>query len=344
MSIYDSIARGHVCNAWPAVPDMDSHSLQRFIVIVESGSLSKAAARLRVTQPALTRTLQALETHYGAQLLRRGAGGVALTSFGAALLVRAKLIQAELRHLDSEIDALRNLATGQVRVGVPSGIGFTSEVLPSATLRLLTESARLEISYQIGTRDDLLASLRRGDLDFVVSDIVHTGDVSDLVQEVLFTDRSAVLVRAGHPLAARRRLPPAALAAHPWIVLSDSVALEASLRQWLGEGGTRAARSVLRSNSALFVRSTVAKSDGIGLLGLDAARSDLQAGSLVELTVHDPGRRLALPAREIGLVYRRDAVLSTAALALIAEVRAQCGKPAPRAAGQARRYAAAPGA
>ncbi|MCZ2096554.1 MAG: LysR family transcriptional regulator [Anaerolineae bacterium] len=309
---------------------MDETSLYRFVVIVESGSLSRAAARLKVTQPALTRTLQSLESRFGAQLLRRGAGGVLLTPYGEALLMRAKLILAELRYLDSEVDALRNLATGVVKVGVPSGLGFTSEVLPAATLPLLTDESRLELSYMIGTRDHLLRALRHGDLDFVVAETTHGSDASDLAQERLFSDHSAVIVRADHPLAARRRIPVSALITHPWIVLSDSDQLETVLRGILAEQNAQVKRSVLRSNSALFVRSAVSKTNAVGLMSLDAARTDLRNGLLMELVVEHRGQRVPLPTRELGVVYRRDAVLSSAALALIGELRRQCDRRAGR--------------
>ena len=304
---------------------MDASSLQRFVVIVESGSLSKAATRLGVTQPALTRTLQMLETHYGEQLVQRSASGVALTAFGQAVLTRAKLINAELRNLESEINALRSLATGQVNIGIPSGIGFTSEVLPAATLALATAASKLEIAYTIGTHDDLLTSLRRGDLDFLIADTTVPGDTSDLVQEALFRDHMGLFVRADHPLTQRRRLSVTDLASFTWSVLSDSSALEVSTRAAMAALGAHHARSVTRSNSALFVRSIVTKSDAIGFMSLDAAHPGVNRNLMIELRMADDVMP-APPLRQLGLIHRRDSLLSPLAQALIAQIRLHCSR------------------
>lgn len=299
---------------------MDSEALRRFIVIAECGSLSKAAARLGITQPALTRTLQALEAHYGEELVRRTPAGVVLTSFGQAALMRAKLINAELRNLESEINALRSLSTGQVNVGIPSGIGFTSEVLPAATLAIATDQSRLEISYAIGTHEHLLASLRRGDLDFLIADVALHGDGSDLVQEVILEDHLGLFVRAEHPLAKEKRLSSSALANHSWMVLSDSIALEHAIRAALAKRGVPFTHNLMRSNSALFVRAMLAKSNAVGFMSLDATRPNVEREELVELRLVD-GELPPAPIRELGLIYRRGCVLSTAAQALAQRIR-----------------------
>jgi len=298
--------------------------LERFIAIVEAGSLNKAALRLGMSQPAMTRSLQVLEQAYGAELLQRGTSGVVLTAFGEVVLRRAKLIQAELRHIANDVNALRNLSIGRVHVGVPIGIGFTSVVLPSVSLRLLTESARLEISYSIGAGRDLIASLRRGDLDFVISDIDDGQYEDDLIQEELFFDRGAVVVRRDHPLARQRSFELGDLTAFPWTVLAESAPLESTLRVALAKAKQPFERSVLRSNSALFVKSTISRGDVIGLVSLDAVRVELDGGGLVEITARAPALNALIPSRALGLIRRREGLPSTAANVLIKELQREC--------------------
>jgi DNA-binding transcriptional LysR family regulator len=247
---------------------------------------------------------------------------VVLTSFGQAALMRAKLISAELRNLESEIDALRSVSTGQVNVGIPSGVGFTSEVLPAATLAIATDQAQLEICYSIGTNQHLLASLRRGDLDFLVADMEPERDSTDLVQEVILRDQLGLFVQPKHPLAHRKRLRAAALAAYSWAVLSDSAALARMVRSALAQSGTPFSRNLMQSNSALFVRSMLAKTCAIGFLSRDATRPDVVRERLVELDLA-PDELPPAPGRTIALVYRRGSVLSTAAQALAQKIREQ---------------------
>ena len=71
---------------------MDLQHLENFLVIVEQGSVSHAARIIRITQPALTRQLQALEAQFGAPLLARNRRGVVLTPAGEALVVEARRI------------------------------------------------------------------------------------------------------------------------------------------------------------------------------------------------------------------------------------------------------------
>lgn len=107
---------------------MDFRKLKQFVSIVEAGSLSGAAVRLNIAQPALSQAVQALEAEFGAPLLERHARGVRLTEFGALLAGQARII---LRQVDQARDLLRDQLTkpsGAVRLAVPpllSGIfGF----------------------------------------------------------------------------------------------------------------------------------------------------------------------------------------------------------------------------
>jgi LysR family transcriptional regulator, nitrogen assimilation regulatory protein len=98
---------------------MDFRKLKQFLSIVEAGSLSGAATRLNIAQPALSQAVQALEAELGAPLLERHARGVKLTEFGALLADQARII---LRQVDQARDLLRDRLTkpsGTVRLAVP---------------------------------------------------------------------------------------------------------------------------------------------------------------------------------------------------------------------------------
>lgn len=304
---------------------MDAQLLQRFVAVVESGSLNKAAKQLRVSQPSLTRSIQLLEEHYSVELLRRTTRGIVPTAFGQAVFRRAKLVQAELRHLQSEIDGLRDLAVGEINVGLPAGIGFNSQVLPAATLPLVSGKSKLVINYVIGTREKLLPLLRQGDLDFAITSIAHDEFADELVQEELYAERGAVIVRKGHPLSHQSRVTLAQLGKYPWAVLSDSPHLERNLRNIAFTGNFSFSRGFIRCQSSLLIKSALLDSDLVGFLSQDAVRVEVDNGILSELTLESPG-----PARDIlsshlkGVVYRRDAALSAASLALLNNIREEC--------------------
>jgi DNA-binding transcriptional LysR family regulator len=156
---------------------MDTELFERFIAIVELGSLNKAAAKLNLSQPALSRSIRLLEEHFSVELIRRSSRGIIPTDFGQALFRRAKLVNAELRKVETELGAMRNLIVGEINVGLPAGLSLMKNTLPIATLPLVSGGSKLVINYMIGNRADLLGQLRVGDLDFAITDIVDDESV-----------------------------------------------------------------------------------------------------------------------------------------------------------------------
>lgn len=103
----------------PKLPLMDIKKLKQFLAIVDAGSLSAAAKRLNIAQPALTHSVQSLEDELGVALLERHARGVVVTEFGSLLVDRAKAILREVDHAKTLIrDRVAN-PSGGVRLGIP---------------------------------------------------------------------------------------------------------------------------------------------------------------------------------------------------------------------------------
>ena len=92
--------------------------IRAFLAIAENGSIRGAARRIGVSQPALTKTLKELENSLSAPLVVRSAQGVTLTKYGEALLVRARLADAELRRASDEIGQMLGAKGGQIAVGL----------------------------------------------------------------------------------------------------------------------------------------------------------------------------------------------------------------------------------
>ena len=301
--------------------------LQRFLAVVQAGSLNKAAEQLHVSQPALTKSIQGLEQQLGVDLFVRGARGVSLTSYGRTVLFRARLIDAESRKLVEDVEALRDLSFGKVHVGAPPGPGFHTSILPAATLRLMAGSRMLSVNFSMGTRDQLLPMLRQGGLDFFVGVIEDDVASSDLHQEPLFEDRDSIVVRQGHPLQARRSVDLRALADYPWFVMSESVAVERALVVQALAQGFALNHSIVHSDSSQLVKTAILASDGIGLMRYQVSRQDIRSGLLHELPLAvdtPPGHAMGL--HTLGLVFRRGAELSAACQQLVAEIRAGCAE------------------
>ena len=299
--------------------------LHRFLAVVQCGSLSRAAELLHLSQPALTKSIQVLEERLGAELFVREARGVTLTSYGKAVLARARLIDAEMHKLVDEVESLRDLSAGSVKVGAPPGAGFHTAILPAATLRLIAGSRKLSVNYAMGTREALLPLLRQGELDFFLGVIVEDETTGDLVQQALFDDRNCLIARAGHPLLRRKEVDVVALGKHPWFVMSEAVALERALRAEAREVQASLTRSVVRCDSSQLLKAAVLAGDGIGLTRYDVTLGDIRSGLVQELRLKGLKRApQVLGQHTLGVIHRREAELSPAARQLITEIQVEC--------------------
>jgi DNA-binding transcriptional LysR family regulator len=121
---------------------MDERQIERFVDVIESGSLSRTARRLNISQPALSKSLRQLEERLATRLLHRTPRGVHATKFGDAFYRRALTIAAEFRRAKEELGNLRGSTFGEVALGVTPGPGILDRVIPSAVARIVKTRAR----------------------------------------------------------------------------------------------------------------------------------------------------------------------------------------------------------
>lgn len=186
--------------------------LQTFVHIVETGSLSAAAAQLGTTQPTVSRRLQALERHFGVRLLSRSTHAMRLTEDGQRCLARARELLASWQTFDAELRGVENEPEGTLRVVVPHAFG--QELLIGPLADYLRVHPQVSVEWLLHDRQP----------DFIAEGIdcaIHVGEVTDLsvvalkLAEVSRTPVVAPGVLAGRPVPQ----DPAELAALPWLAL-----------------------------------------------------------------------------------------------------------------------------
>jgi LysR family nitrogen assimilation transcriptional regulator len=164
---------------------MDLKQLRSFIMVAESGSLSRASDRLRLAQPALSRQIRLLEDEIGFCLFVRTARGMQLTEHGAALLKR---VSGLIKQLDDSVDDVRSLATeptGRVVLGcIPTA---SNVVAGRIAVRVSQELPHVSLRIVEGYAGHIIDWLHRGDIDLAIL----YGPASDLhlrVQDVMFEE------------------------------------------------------------------------------------------------------------------------------------------------------------
>lgn len=207
-----------------SVGEIDEYYLRRHLkmrqlvvldAVLEQESLVKAAEVLSLTQPAVTKTVQAIEEVLGVPLVERTSRGVHPTIYGACVHARIKAILTEVRYLGDDLAALGEAKRGHVVTGTL--ISAAAWLLPRAIVLLKERSPEVTITIQEGANDQLMPRLVTGEMDLVVGRIPY--EVYPGVRHVpLYSERLCAVGRAGHPMATRDRLEVSDLADYPWII------------------------------------------------------------------------------------------------------------------------------
>jgi DNA-binding transcriptional LysR family regulator len=176
--------------------------LRHLIALADSGSFSKAAQALFLTQPALSRSIRALEDELHAALFDRIGRRIELTPFGGETLKRARQLLFEADELQASGPSLREGRSGVLRIGMGSGPG--AMLMTPLLMQMARERPRLHVEISRSSTELLVQALRARALDALVVDARSLRPAPDLHAEFLHEMRGAFMVRRGHPLTRRR--------------------------------------------------------------------------------------------------------------------------------------------
>jgi len=192
------------------------HEIRVLMVVVQAGSMSKAAGLLATSQPAVSRSIGQLEHALGVRLLDRGAHGIEPTPYGRALLKRGIAIFDELEQGIKDIRFLSDATVGDLMIGASIAIaeGFVCSVIS----RLSRRYPRLTFQVQATDTATAYQALLARRVDIAIVHVIQppTGDLVDV--EPLWQDPHVVVAGAHNPIARRRRISLAELADQPWVL------------------------------------------------------------------------------------------------------------------------------
>jgi DNA-binding transcriptional LysR family regulator len=245
--------------------DVTLKQLEYFVTTADAGSVTAAAARLFISQSAVSTALSDLEELLGTQVFVRRPRGIALTLAGRDLLADARQI---LMSVESMRDSARSSAdslTGQLRVGCYSTLAPV--LLPMAIDEFLRRHPQVDLSFVEGSHVELIERLLRGELDLA---IVYDYGISEVRQnrEILLNrvheSVPYVLMPQDHPLADRQQVALHELVDDPMILFDLSPGGEYFLSFFEQAGLSPHVR--FRTTSFEVVRSMVARGLGYSIL------------------------------------------------------------------------------
>lgn len=216
---------------------MNLQRLKYFAAVVREGGLRAAADMLDISQPALTRHIQALERELGVALFDRVRGRIKLAESGRLLFARLPVLEAELEFLQNGLRAGRPDPGRRLRVGALQSL--LEYVLPQAILGLRRRDPAIGLTVFGFSTEQILARVITGEYDM---GIVAGGFVADrrITAIPLFREPFAALVAAGHPVASVPQLDTSALFDEELVTFSTGF----RIRQMLEEAARRAGQSL----------------------------------------------------------------------------------------------------
>jgi DNA-binding transcriptional LysR family regulator len=267
--------------------DLALGQLRAFVVLAEELHFDRAAMRLGLSQPQVSRRVRALEDELGVELFVRTPRRTALTETGRRLLQDARETLAAADRLHARARAAAGLAPGRVAVGfVWSTLGA---YLPPLVAAATEQHPEIDLSVSQKSFVEIVPALRRGDLDLAVSRPLY--DDGEMIELTLRREPTVLALPDGHPLARQASLLLADLANEPMIALDRALApmaYDAVIRAARARGlEPRIVRHVRSAGEALALVSA-----GLGVYRMPASAAPLHAGVVYRELIDIPSRLL----------------------------------------------------
>jgi DNA-binding transcriptional LysR family regulator len=273
--------------------------LSCFVVVAQERTLARAAERLHLSQPAVSKTLAELEALAGRRLVERGRTGARLTQAGEQFL----------RYALDVTQALGAAAAALTRAGTPRVPTVQVGALPTVAGGLLAQAiARLRlrrphagVGVQTASNPELLAALKSGEVDFAVGRLAEPAMMQGVSFELLYAESLVIVARPQHPLLASggRSISPSALLGYPLVIPGPGTMPRHHAEGFFEAQGIALPLGCTETQSVSVGRALTLLSDAVWITPQHAVRLDIDRGWLCRLNVPVP-----VSAEPIGLLCR----------------------------------------
>lgn len=285
------------------------------LAVAKYGNFRKAAESLFLTQPTLTRSIQALEESLGVKIFDRGKKRVEPTPLGRIFLARGEEIILAASELKREIDLAKGLETGQLEIG--SGIGPAELLMGTAIGRLSRRYQRLHIHLMVDDFSVLTNLLQKGLIELFLAETSEAEIAPDFLVTPLNVLKAYLVCRCEHPLL--ERLPNITLREtleYPLVMTKlprrvvDSMAESSGIKN---HSNDLRELPTIKCDYVPVSKDIVASSNAIAFMLLPMIERELKSGEFEVLPVDFPELKT-----RYGIVRLRDRTLSPPAEAFIA--------------------------
>ena len=297
---------------------MDTKDFEYLVEIARQESLSKAAARLYLSQPTLTKFLKKIEAEYGTPLFDRVGKTVRLTDAGLTFQDYARTLLATAQQAKAALQPAREVR-GTLRIALADSV--CSTFLPDLLQRYHAQFPQVELVLCPATDDGMLQMLTTNQVDLAYT-LDHPLLQPTLVRAVDVPEPVCFIAPAGHPLAARDTVSLEELVQQEFLLTERGMSYRDALDQCLAAHGLQL-QPYLELGSAALLCQMVERGMGLPFLPEYIVRAALAAGTLARLNV--PDCRVEMHRQ---LFYHRDKWLTPQMKGFIALVREGTAQPA----------------
>ncbi|WP_431112399.1 LysR family transcriptional regulator [Variovorax paradoxus] len=296
---------------------MDLKRWTHIVAVADRRSFIRAAEQVHLSQPALTRSIQAAEAELGLQLFDRGTNEVVTTPAGEFVVARARQLVFNSRCLERDVELYRSRSLGDTAFGVgpfPAAT-FLSQLMTGMRREFPGINLRVEISnWQL-----LLKRLVEEDIEFFVADTRDLPPDPNLYIRALHRQPGGFYVRADHPLAARKSVSLQQLWSHGVLSVRLPAGVRAALSRLLGLASPADLSLALECDDIELLKKVALASDSVLAAPHAAVEEEVAAGKLHPLEASD------LPAQssEMGVVTLRGRTPSPMAELIISRLPAR---------------------
>jgi DNA-binding transcriptional LysR family regulator len=287
---------------------MDLLLLRSLLAVAATGTITEAADRIGLSQPALSRRLQQLEAYFGATLLVRGRKGVELTPLGRLVESEAQVLVNRYDNLRQQVREHLQLDSGTVRIG--GGATAVSFLLPPAIADFQAEFPGIRFHLKEAGSSEIAADVASGRLELGLVTLPVQVRELDIRQRI--PDRIVLVAPHEHPLATKRQVLSADLGGYAYVGFEAGSAIRQHIDAVLRSVGVET-NVVMELRSIPAILRMVATTGNLAFV----SQASLEGQSEVR---EIPVRGLAI-ARELAIIARRGIPLSTAANAFAERLR-----------------------
>ena len=278
--------------------------IQAFVAVIKAGSIHAAARDLDLSQPALSKSLRALEEELAAPLLIRSINGVEPTDYGRVFYQRAQIVIDELRKGQEDVMQLRGKLEGSLTVAIAPA--STMQLAPMVFKDFRRRCPDVKLHIVEGIWPSVAEPLRNGTVDLALSPVLDEISRSELAVEKLIDVQMAVVVRPSHPLAAATSLRD--LIQGDWLHQGAGGSASVLIRRIFEDQHLPVPLVRVESRSLTATIMMLQTMDLIAVMPRAMLESDAMKGTLVALDLKEQFR-----ANQLGLIYREDRPLTRVA-------------------------------